>query len=88
MAHTQGRTQPHRTARAAARTAASTIRPLLTERDILAQLQVSRTTLYVYRRERGFPQPLLIGGSRLRWRAEHVEEWLAAQPRAGGAEAA
>ena len=52
------------------------IRPLLTERDILALLKVSRTTLFEYRRRKGFPRPMLLGGSRLRWRPEAVEAWL------------
>ncbi len=51
-------------------------RPLLTERDILAFLKVSRTTLFEYRRRKGFPRPLLLGGARLRWRPEAVEAWL------------
>ena len=33
------------------------IRPLLTERNILALLEVSRTTLFEYRRRKGFRGP-------------------------------
>jgi len=56
--------------------------PLLDERAIRDYLGVSRTTLYVWRRRKRFPAPILVGGTRLRWRAGDVEAWLAAQPAA------
>jgi predicted DNA-binding transcriptional regulator AlpA len=35
--------------------------------------------MWSYRRHKGFPAPILLGGKRLRWRLADVEAWLAAQ---------
>jgi predicted DNA-binding transcriptional regulator AlpA len=62
-----------------ARTPPPPIRPLWTEHDVLDFLRISRTTLFEYRRRKGFPAAIRLGGSRLRWRADAVEAWLGQQ---------
>src|SRR5262245_40854494 len=61
---------------------------MLRESEILEALGISRTTLWRWRRDEGFPAPLRIGPATNAWPAAAVERWIASRPSAGGAEAA
>ena len=51
--------------------------PLLTERQLAEQLQLSQSTLRWWRSEkRGPPWIVLNGGRSIRYRPEDVREWL------------
>ena len=54
---------------------------LLTIREVLATLKVSRASIYKFMAMDGFPLPVKLGGVN-RWRSDEVDVWLAAQPRA------
>lgn len=54
---------------------------LLTLDEVMAQLKMSRTSIYRLMTEYGFPRPLKIGGRTNRWRQEDVAEWLDRQPK-------
>lgn len=64
--------------------AAETLR-CLRESEILEALGISRTTLWRWRRNEGFPAPIRIGPATNAWPAAAVERWLASRPTAGGA---
>ena len=48
---------------------------LLTERDILARLKVSRSTFWRMRKRREFPEPLEISAGCKRWSEETYAEY-------------
>lgn len=52
---------------------------LLTTKDVLAIVQMSRTTLYFMIKEGRFPEPVILGKRNRRWRENDVREWVAAQ---------
>ena len=47
-------------------------------REVCELTGVSRATLYVIMRKKGFPKPLKIGGSR-RWLASEIHQWVREQ---------
>lgn len=55
---------------------------LLRVADVTAMLQVSRVTLWMWRREGKFPAPIRLGVNTIAWRQADVERWLAARPKA------
>ena len=61
---------------------------LLTLEEVMAQLKMSRTSIYRLMAEYGFPRPVKIGGRTNRWREEDVAEWLARQPEGARSRAA
>jgi predicted DNA-binding transcriptional regulator AlpA len=50
---------------------------LLSKRQVISMLSISKTTLDVWRREHGFPQPIRIHGLN-RWRPAEIETWVRA----------
>jgi predicted DNA-binding transcriptional regulator AlpA len=48
---------------------------LLSVSDVLALLGVTRTTLFVMRRNGQFPRPVHVG-AQLRWRVSDVRAWM------------
>lgn len=56
---------------------------LLRPKQVLAQLGISRSTLYQYIQEGKFPAPFRIGDRATAWRREQVEEYIR-QRAAGG----
>ena len=60
-----------------------TTRRLLRERDICAMLDVSRVSIWNWRRRGVFPAPVRVGTGRyIRWRVEDIEAWLTSRPAA------
>ena len=53
---------------------------LLTIREMLDELKISRASLYRFKRTPDFPKAIKLGGSN-RWVASEVEEWLRQRPR-------
>jgi prophage regulatory protein len=50
---------------------------LLTVNEVLALSRYkSRTSLYRLMQKGRCPNPVLIGGNRVRWRADQIREWL------------
>lgn len=47
---------------------------LLTQQDVIDYLQVTRQTIYLWRRQGVFPKPFQVGRF-LRWRREDVESF-------------
>lgn len=56
-------------------------REMLSVRDVIRRLGISRATLVRYRARRGFPEPHRLGGVTLRWDPREVDDWLTAQRR-------
>ena len=48
---------------------------LLNKRQVMALLSISKTTLDVWRRDRGFPAPVNLFGIN-RWRSAEIEAWI------------
>lgn len=61
---------------------------LLNRAAVLARLGITKTTLYRWMREDGFPAPLRCGARAVRWPASELEAWIASRPRATGDRAA
>jgi predicted DNA-binding transcriptional regulator AlpA len=61
--------------------------PLMTELDVLTYLNVSRTTLHLYKKTKNFPLPILLGGARNRWLLADVVKWVEDQRLGGRREA-
>lgn len=60
---------------------------LMSISEIAAEYGVSRTTVHSYRRSRSFPRPAPVEGTektKLRFRADEVAEWFAANPKQQG----
>lgn len=53
----------------------SDVRPLVTTRELVEWLRVSRRTLCRLRRKGDFPAPVSVGAN-LRWRPEDIECWI------------
>ena len=49
---------------------------ILRTNDVLARLNVSRSSLVRWRANGTFPQPVKLGPHAVGWRAETVERWL------------
>ena len=58
---------------------------LLSQREVLARLGVSRATLYRMMNQHSFPRPLAIAGGRgtNRWLRSELDTWLETRPRRG-----
>lgn len=58
----------------------SAVQPLLNKRQVAELLGVHTNTVDRMRRTGQFPQPIRFpGSSAVRWRQEHIDEWLAGQ---------
>ena len=54
---------------------------LLTVKEVLALTRYkSRTSLYRLMQKNRCPNPVLIGGNRVRWRADQIRDWLNSLP--------
>jgi predicted DNA-binding transcriptional regulator AlpA len=51
---------------------------LITQKQVIDLVGLSRMTLYRYRREGIFPAPAKLRNGGLRWRASAVQAWIAA----------
>lgn len=70
---------------------------LMTTREIIALVRLSRTTIYRMTRQGRFPPPCSVGNGKIRWREDDVRAWmeglpvcdyaLSAQPERGNAAA-
>lgn len=49
---------------------------LMESEDILKYLNISRQTLYRYRKKEGFPEPVRLSRRNLRWRKADVDAWI------------
>lgn len=50
---------------------------LLTINDVMRLAGYkSRSSIYRRVRHRDFPQPVILGGGRIRWRSDDIEQWL------------
>ena len=47
--------------------------------EVMARTGLSRTTIYVWRKEGRFPQPVLLGTRTLAWIESELEEWMREQ---------
>jgi prophage regulatory protein len=52
---------------------------LLSQREVLALLGVSRVSVYKWRREGRFPAPVVLSTRTLRWREDDVAAFVAAR---------
>ena len=50
----------------------------LTAREVTERFPLTRSTLYRWMREYGFPRPVKIGGRR-EWIADEIEAWFASR---------
>lgn len=57
---------------------------LLTERDLVRLLGVTRVTLYHWRRRGKFPAPFILGDRMVRWDRETIRQWIRARRRGIG----
>lgn len=48
---------------------------LLTQQDVINYLQVTRQTIYTWRRQGIFPKPYQIGRN-LRWKQEDIDQFV------------
>ena len=53
---------------------------LLTTRETIALVRLSRTSLYRMSRQGRFPPPCSVGNGQIRWREDDVRAWMAALP--------
>lgn len=57
------------------------VNALLTIEEVMALTGYkSRSSIYRLVRQKRCPAPVLIGGGRVRWRANAIQEWLQALP--------
>ena len=61
---------------------------LLNRAAVLARLGITKTTLYRWMREDGFPAPLRCGARCVRWVEAEITAWVQSRPRANGDRAA
>ncbi|MBI5136849.1 MAG: AlpA family transcriptional regulator [Nitrospirae bacterium] len=54
---------------------------LLRLREVVARTGLSRSTVYVRVTAGDFPAPVAIGGCRVAWREDEVNDWIASRPR-------
>lgn len=53
---------------------------LLTTREIIALVRLSRTSIYRMTRQGRFPPPCSVGNGKIRWREDDVRAWMAGLP--------
>ena len=53
---------------------------LMTTREIIALVRLSRTSIYRMTRQGRFPPPCSVGKGKIRWREDDVRAWMAALP--------
>ena len=59
-----------------------TERQILRVTDLVALLNLSRTTIWRLRRRGEFPQPIRLSTNTVGWHAHDIYEWLAERPEA------
>ena len=57
-------------------------RQILRVADLVALLNLSRTTIWRMRRAGEFPQPIRLSANAVGWPARVIDEWLAQRPQA------
>ena len=57
---------------------------LLTIKQVMAQVSISKSGLYRRMKDAGFPRPQSIGPRAVRWRADEVAAWVESRPRSQG----
>ena len=57
-------------------------RQILRVADLVALLNLSRTTIWRMRRAGEFPQPIRLSANTVGWPAHVIDEWLAERPQA------
>ncbi|MHB1304442.1 MAG: helix-turn-helix transcriptional regulator [Acidiphilium sp.] len=40
----------------------------------------SRSSIYRRMRDQDFPRPVVLGGGRIRWRSDEIDQWLQSLP--------
>lgn len=53
---------------------------LLTTRQTIALVTLSRTSLFRKTRQGTFPPPCSVGNGQIRWRVDDVRDWMASLP--------
>ena len=53
---------------------------LMTTREIIALVRLSRTSIYRMTRQGRFPPPCSVGNGKIRWREDDVRAWMAELP--------
>ena len=53
---------------------------LMTTREIIALVRLSRTSIYRMTRQSRFPPPCSVGNGKIRWREDDVRAWMAGLP--------
>lgn len=51
--------------------------------EVLEMVGCARTSIYVWQKTAGFPQPVRIGARAVAWRESDLLEWLENRPKAG-----
>ena len=54
---------------------------ILRVKDVLATLNIGRTSLWRWRRSGSFPAPIQLGARMIGWQRSEVEQWLGERPR-------
>lgn len=54
---------------------------LMREREVLARLNCSRSTIYRWRKAGHFPAPLSLGENSVAWLESEVDTWIEQRPR-------
>ena len=54
------------------------------EKDVLGMLSISKATLWRWRRDGQFPNPVRLGPNSVGWHRKDVHEWLSSRPAATG----
>ena len=57
---------------------------LLTVREVMERVRMSRSTLYRLMRLGRFPEPVRVGLKAVRFKSEEIDQYLAERPRAQG----
>ena len=58
---------------------------LLTPRQVLDMVGISKATMYRFLRSGAFPAAVMLGERLPRWRLSEIEAWLESRPRSRGA---
>ena len=53
---------------------------LMTTREIIALVRLSRTSIYRMTRQGRFPPPCSVGNGKIRWREDDVRAWMEGLP--------
>ena len=61
---------------------------LLTVREVMERVRMSRSTLYRLMRLGRFPEPVRVGLKAVRWKSDEIDQFLNGRPRAEGEVAA